>query len=212
MKHFIILFAIIFSIDSSAYTQTITRDVTEVKKNVAWFSPSKATLVNGVMFNVFPVMINEDTKNWPRINGIEIEISPLSIFFPFLAAIYSLDPETHQPIYDTIQPLNKSDFKEINGLHIGLGDTESKWVNGIDISATGSFDSYVNGASISLIMNKHWKINGISIAVIGNHDIETNGVQISLINSSLKLCGFQIGLWNKNQKRSLPFINWVLKK
>jgi hypothetical protein len=212
MKHFGIFLITIFSLNISAYTQTVYRDTTEIKKNVAWYSPSNATIVNGVMFNVFPVMINEDTKNWPKINGLEIEISPVSIFSPFLAVINSLAARTHQPVDDSIQPLIKSDFKEINGLHIGLGDMESKWVNGIDISATGSFFSFVNGASISLFMNKHYKINGVSLAAFGNHDIETNGIQIGLFNSSLKLYGVQFGLWNKNQKRSLPIINWVLKK
>lgn len=164
------------------------------------------------MINVFPVLIDEETKNWPRINGLEIEISLIGIFTPFLTAIYSLHPDSHQPIFDSIVPIEKTDFKEVNGIHIGLGDLESKWVNGMDISLTGSFDSYVNGASISLIMNKHRKINGLSIALLGNHDVETNGAQIGLINSSLKLFGFQFGLWNKNQRRSFPFINWVLKK
>lgn len=163
------------------------------------------------MFNVFPVLIDEDTKKWPIINGVEIEISPISIFIPFLFVIYSIDPEVHKLISDFIVPVDKSDFKVINGLHVGLGDIEQKWVNGVDISASGSVNSYVNGASISLVMNKHYKINGVSFAVIGNHDLENNGIQIDLINSSKKLFGFQFGLWHKNQKRSLPIINWVLK-
>jgi hypothetical protein len=37
------------------------------------------------------------------------------------------------------------------------------------------------------------------------------GVQIALFNSSMNFKGIQIGLWNKNQKRSLPFINWNFK-
>ena len=210
MKNFVLLFLIQFVILCNAFGQP--RDTTEIKKNILWYSPSNVTHVNGIMFNVFPVLMNEDTKNWPKINGIEIEISPLSIFFPFLTALYSLDPSTHQTNYDSIPPLIKSDFKEINGLHIGLGDMELKWINGIELSATGSFDSYVNGATFSLVLNRHLKINGLSFAVMGNHDVETNGIQIGLINSTKKLFGFQFGLWNKNQKRSLPFINWVLKK
>lgn len=38
------------------------------------------------------------------------------------------------------------------------------------------------------------------------------GVQIGLVNNAAKLRGFQIGLWNTNQKRSLPLFNWCFEK
>jgi hypothetical protein len=57
-------------------------------------------------------------------------------------------------------------------------------------------------------MNKHYVSNGLTFAFIGNHDTKCKGIQIGLINSAVDLKGLQIGLWNKNQKRSMPIINW----
>jgi hypothetical protein len=39
----------------------------------------------------------------------------------------------------------------------------------------------------------------------------TKGLQIGFVNKTIKLKGFQIGLWNKNGERSLPLINWNFK-
>jgi len=84
-------------------------------------------------------------------------------------------------------------------------------VNGLDINITGSLESKTNGLTISLVMNKHYISNGLTFALIGNHDTKCNGVQIGLINSAVDLKGLQIGLWNKNQKRNMPIINWNFK-
>ena len=178
------------------------------KKNIAWFSPSSATHVNGLMFNFWS---REDTKLsniYPVINGIEFNINPIGFFTPFIFAIHSIDPDTHQPSYESID-LTKC--KKVNGLQIGLIDMEKSIINGLDINATGSFDTKTNGITLSLVMNKHYAVNGLTIAAIGNHDINCNGIQIALFNSCQELNGIQIGLWNVNQKRRLPFINWNFK-
>jgi hypothetical protein len=59
--------------------------------------------------------------------------------------------------------------------------------------------------------NSHYIVNGLTIGLLGNHDVRCNGVQIGLSNASTDLRGFQLGLWNRNQSRSLPFINWSFK-
>ena len=38
------------------------------------------------------------------------------------------------------------------------------------------------------------------------------GLQIGVVNKSKNLRGIQIGIWNVNQKRRLPLINWNFKR
>ena len=64
--------------------------------------------------------------------------------------------------------------------------------------------------NIFLVRNVSYKMNDVSIGIIKSN--VTNGVQIGVLNKAKNLKGLQIGLWNKNQHRSLPFINWGTKK
>jgi hypothetical protein len=41
---------------------------------------------------------------------------------------------------------------------------------------------------------------------------KTSGIQIGIYNKTLKLRGFQFGLWNVNERRSFPLINWNFKE
>jgi len=195
---FSILFFFIFGSHQKIYGQN----------SIIGISPSKLKKVNGLMFNVYP-MEHSDSTSFPTINGIELGVCPLTIFFPFLIAIHSIDPDFHQPLLDNIKFQN---HKKINGIQVSFLNMEPTLINGIDINASGSFESKVNGLTCSMIINKHHKMNGLTIGIMGNHDTECNGVQVGLFNSSKKLRGFQFGLWNKNEKRSLPFINWYFGK
>lgn len=192
---------------------TLTTDSNEVdKKYIAWISPSHATHVYGLMFNYWPRNDGYKYSKYPKINGVELNVMPLGIFLPFILAVHSLGPETHKPPVEKIESIDFKSFKKINGIQIGLINMEPTIINGLDINAAGSFESKTNGVTISVVMNKHYFVNGLTIGTIGNHDTKCNGVQIGLINSCKQLKGFQIGLWNKNQKRSLPIINWCFKK
>jgi hypothetical protein len=37
------------------------------------------------------------------------------------------------------------------------------------------------------------------------------GMQLGILNLAEELRGFQIGLWNRNARRALPFINWQFR-
>jgi hypothetical protein len=39
-----------------------------------------------------------------------------------------------------------------------------------------------------------------------------SGLQIGIVNKSKNLRGIQIGIWNVNQKRKLPLLNWNFKQ
>lgn len=178
------------------------------KKYIMWASPSKATHVYGLMFNVWP----EDSLPFPKIYGVEFNISPIGVFAPFLVSLYSLDiPKTIHMADSMICPANYNAFKKVNGLQVGFINLEPAIINGLEINASGSFESVTNGVTVSVATNNHYVINGLTVAVIANNDYKCRGIQIAALNTCNDLKGFQFGLWNKNQRRSLPFINWAFK-
>jgi hypothetical protein len=65
----------------------------------------------------------------------------------------------------------------------------------------------VNGLSFNLLWSIYQKSNGVVIATV-NHVNTGRGLQVGLINKANNFRGIQIGLWNRNDKRSLPLINW----
>ncbi len=175
------------------------------RKYIAWFSPSDATDVYGLMFNVFP----KETGEYPSIYGMELHLNPIGLLAPFVMIVHSIDPATHGPMSHALpDTIDYGEYKKIYGLQAGLINMEPSVIYGLDINASGSFESIVNGATISAVMNKHDIANGLTVAVIANHDIRCRGLQVSLVNTCQDLRGFQFGLWNKNQKRSLLLINW----
>ena len=192
--------------------QDTVQNITKNSKYVVWYSPSKATNVYGIMLNFLPELSSKDSTTNPlTISGIELNINPIgaAIAFPYL--LYTIDPNIHKPIGQSINEFNFKTFKKINGIEIATLNMDPSIINGLDLSLGGSHKSVTNGLTISGIINKHCIINGMTIGLIANHDINCNGVQIGLINSAKRLRGFQFGLWNKNQHRSLPVINWAFK-
>lgn len=168
-------------------------------KAVFSFSPGGADEVTGLMLNMFP----SDSK-FTSIKGLELELSPISpmIIGMSIFHIIELTTNDYSQHYDIPQEINK----EIEGVHIGMLNIDPSSINGFEINVL-SFANSCNGLSISAI-NITNEINGVSVGVIRNFAEKCSGVQIGLINESDDLKGFQFGLWNKNNKRSLPFINW----
>jgi hypothetical protein len=184
-----------------------TNCFSQESKNFIWYGPSDATHINGLMFTFWP----KEKGKLPVINGAEINLCPVAIFFAPMLLIHSvLDKDTNQPLSQELD--NFKDFKKVNGIQIGFGNLDKTVINGIDINLSGSFESKVNGITVSGVLNKHYLVNGLTIGPMGNHDINCTGIQIGLLNSCKNLRGIQIGLWNKNQKRKLPFINFAFRR
>ena len=205
-----IITSVLFAIVSiSLQAQKIEPDTLKIdKKYGAWVSPSKASHVYGLMFNFW----SKDTGPYPKIYGAEFNICPVSVFAPFLISLYSLDiHKTFKLADDMKDSVDYSKFKKVNGCQIGFMNPEPTVINGLDINASGSFESVTHGVTVSVATNNHYVINGFTFAAIANSDYKCRGVQMAMFNSCIDLKGFQFGLWNKNQKRSLPFINWVFK-
>ncbi len=89
-------------------------------------------------------------------------------------------------------------IERANGIVIGFGGNQIRKGNGLMISsAWGNFADHFNGIQIS--MENH---------IVG----KGTGIQIGIFNKATNFKGIQLGLWNKNDKRSLPIINWNFKK
>lgn len=98
--------------------------------------------------------------------------------------------------------------------------SETVW--GVNVSLTGTIcNCTMNGISLGTVAQVQGRVNGISFSAISfaevhngiqlavfNQTYKMNGIQIGFVNNSSRTRGIQIGLWNKNEKRSLPIINW----
>jgi hypothetical protein len=211
MKIVVALVLIIFCHNLFGQDTLVKKDI---NRYVIWFSPEKkATHVHGFMLNFMPNgFINSNgIEGYPNVNGIELNVNPLVVFPLYQLMIGIIIPEFYKPPEEALSGINFEDFKIINGIQVAIVNTESTFTNGIELSCFGSFNSRIDGVAFAIFMSKHYVVNGISFATMGNQDIVCNGIQIGLFNTCRNLKGIQIVLWNKNQKRALPFLNWNFK-
>jgi len=181
-------------------------------KNFIWFTPAKVEKINGLSFGVFTENIKNDKfneKDSLEINGLNIEINPLMLITLTMTSYSGPYPDSLEFYEENLK--DKIELK-INGFNLSfVGTINEAKVNGVNLAGYNTVVDHINGLTISGANNFSYRMNGLSIAGIRNHATYARGVQIALFNKSTKLKGFQIGLWNVNGKRSLPFINWQFK-
>lgn len=218
MKTYITSITILFqfTINSQINKQApslINTDINLIDRsqNILGFYPSKITKTNGVAFNYF-IPIGDPNKKRPTTNGIEIDINPLTIIMAPIAGMANIIHfSSYIVMENNIDKKMFENLKKVNGIHASLIKLNPMIVNGIDLNVSGTYKSKINGISLSGLTNKQSVINGMTISVLGNDNIICNGLQIGLFNSSKTLKGIQLGVWNTNQKRSFPLINWNFK-
>ena len=106
----------------------------------------------------------------------------------------------------------------MNGLNISLGNKFRNF-NGLSIAPLGTIADKQTGISLGLI-NASNDLNGLTVGLY-NQSLKLDGLQVGLFNrvgtnhglqmglfNKSRSKGFQIGVWNKNAKRSLPILNW----
>ena len=106
----------------------------------------------------------------------------------------------------------------MNGLNISAGNKFDNF-NGISIAPLGTISDNFNGFSVGIIncsnnlkgfsvgvLNQSYCLNGLQVGIVNKANF-SKGVQIGIFNKSINN-GFQLGFWNKNKNRSLPFINF----
>jgi hypothetical protein len=95
-------------------------------------------------------------------------------------------------------------IKTMNGINVTGFGLQSDTLNGFSVGAYNGVNK-LNGATIGLF-NETYSLKGVQIGFY-NYAVVHSGVQFGIFNMS-KSKGFQVGLWNINNKRSMPFINW----
>jgi len=202
-----------------------------------WTTYSKHTDIVGVSVGVVPKNLTKD-ESLTRTFGLRIEAFPLSVFY-FLAPRGPLSI-TEEEFVKTLKKddltekiygfnLASGSFENINvtGISVTGFIHYSKRHNGIAMAGLINQVESANGIVAALGGNGVFRGNGIMISSVwGNGAAYFNGLQISaenvigtkgsgvqigLFNSAKNFKGLQFGLWNKNDKRSLPILNWQFK-
>jgi hypothetical protein len=181
----------------------IAKDTVWRTRNAIWFAPTRYnTTINGWAL-CFAAMPNYLEKKLV-INGLNTELGMGLILMPHV--LFGFPDQTAEEYQ---RKKKDKENTNINGLSLSLlGHGGNTSVNGISLNGISSILYDCNGVVASFGGNFIGSFNGLMIAGIRNNAAVGKGLQISLFNSCSKLKGFQIGLINKNQKRTLPFINW----
>ena len=178
------------------------------------------TTINGISVGAFPQFNNKE--RFVRTNGIRLEIPGIGLL-GFMANASLIREEKTDEI--------------VNGLNISTGTMGNISFNGITLALVTQSGTENNGIAIAGLWNGMDKSNGIQISGLLNEATYSNGIQIAISNSTgfmsgLQIGGFnyanekmvglqigvfnkskntkgiQLGLWNINEKRKSPIINW----
>jgi hypothetical protein len=185
------------------------------------------TNISGLSVGLYS--LGDDERN-THTNGIKLEIIGLGIILPLVPK----DPLTDANFAT-------EDFSEqINGMSIsGTGTVCNCLINGISLGTISQLVTKINGFSGALMfnlavehnglqlgaMNAATKMRGVQLSLFGSSASEAmglqfgafnsmkkgRGLQIGLFNDASHFKGIQLGLYNKNQRRTTPFINWNFK-
>lgn len=189
------------------------------------FTPLSSNIseVNGLAVGIgLDGDFNPKSKDFQTINGLNLDVNPLG----FLIFCF----------YDSSKAQNTMTKAQINGVSLSLaGNLRDVSNSGVGISMY-NYGMDMNGAFVSFFSNDVEELNGLGVSIFGNHassgrglfvggynsvddfkgmqigvynHMQTGfGIQIGLVNISKSTSGLQLGFWNRNGKRTMPFINF----
>lgn len=110
-------------------------------------------------------------------------------------------------------PYNYPIVTTINGFSISIGGTggissNNIRMNGVSLNGLINTACELRGLHITGTQNRADDFSGVVISGLLNNIYKGRGLQIALVNVCKDLKGVQLGLWNVNSKRKLPFVNW----
>ncbi len=214
MKRITIILLILFSaIFSFSQNDSLKFDKKTKDRFVIWLIPSASKNIYGIAIG--PVG-SEAICNKPYTkysHGLNVQIPGQGILQVFYILNSPFKQSYKNDIIENEVIVVDTSYNRVihNGLLLSLLGTFSDQVNGVSISGWMSLGKNINGVSANLLWNLYHEINGLSIGVF-NSSLIMQGVQIGFINKTIKLKGVQIGFWNRNEKRSLPLVNWNFKE
>jgi hypothetical protein len=178
-----------------------------ISKKGVWFSPTNANEVRGVNVGLQTMNARGGPLN---IDGINLNADILSFFLgimalptvPFNNSLVNMpDAADTSAIVSKIKGVSLS----IGGLAGGIE------ANGVSINGGIFLAARSKGVVLTGSQNVVGDFRGAVFSLLRNSSIEGKGVQAGLLNVCKHMKGIQIGLWNVNSKRKLPFVNWCFK-
>lgn len=180
------------------------------KTKIFGFSPSKKVKnVDGILVKYFDQ--EDDNFKLKKVNGLGMGLNFIGIFAPALLLVNVTEAKHWNLISEGTMEKNK--MNKINGMQLALINMEPTITNGLEINVSSNIGSHAvtNGLAVSPFFNIHDEMKGCSVAPLANISKKCRGVQIGIYNKCDNFRGVQLGWWNENEKRKLPFINWNFK-
>lgn len=180
------------------------------KTKVFGFSPSKNVKnVAGILFKYF----DGEGENFKpkKVNGLGMGFNAIGIFVPAMLLFNVV--EANKWNLQSEGTVGKDKMNKINGMQLSLINMEPTITNGLEINVSSNIGSHAvtNGVAISPLFNIHDEMKGVSVATLANVGKKCRGLQVGIFNKCDDFRGVQLGWWNENEKRKLPFINWNFK-
>ena len=153
-------------------------------------------------------------RSYPNeiINGLNLSVGTNAFINVNGISVSAITQSMKQSNGISIGGLGSSSFKS-NGIQIAYAGTSATFSNGIIVSALNT--SVHTGIGLQIGgFNQYKRFSGLQIGVFNDVELESDkfsGLQIGVFNNTMKLKGIQLGLWNVNEKRSLPIVNWNFK-
>lgn len=195
----------------------------------AWITHDDSTTINGIGLG-----LNISRADQVEVNGLCFELTGFGILLPLiprlpleddsLKSLERINGEKSLHIRGlAVSPFGMICNGQVDGLVInGVGSVFTKtnglscaWFanfaeasNGMQLASFGNVCSYMKGVQFAVMINSvQFKSAGAQVAV-ENYANNHKGIQLGMFNRASNLKGVQLGIWNKNQKRTLPIINW----
>ena len=166
--------------------------------------------VNGLAIGIAP-----ETDSLLTIKGANIDIIGTNVFAfegVFYMATFGRYFFHECAMKDTARYKKEIKNQEkitVKGFNISPGGNSSEMkIEGFSLVGLGLGAYETKGVSIAGAFNIVYSFKGVNIAGLRNASSVGRGLQIGLSNYCKDFKGIQIGLWNRNGKRTLPFINW----
>ena len=187
-----------------------------------WTFHDKDVNIHGISVGLISTFISERNTN---TNGIRLELIGLGILAPMIPDYPKFENNRSEKVNGlSLSVLGTFCDCLTNGVSAGVGQITYQ-VNGISLIffvnlthkhngimiAGGNYSDTMNGLQLGL-MNSSSKVKGVQVGLGINETEKMEGLQIGLVNKSINFRGIQIGIWNVNQKRELPLINWNFKR
>ena len=187
-----------------ACEDTLKKQKEPLYKKGIWFTPSNANRIKGVTIGLQSMHIDGEPL---AIQGVNLNADALS----FLMGIYYLiDLPFNNTLINMEDTVDKSRINiRVRGLSLsGGGLVGPIQMKGVSINGGICVATETRGVVLTGSQNLADEFSGIVISTLRNKSVKGRGLQVGLLNICKDMKGVQLGLWNVNGKRRLPFINW----